>query len=233
MSKSTPVPHGTHRGYGSGCRCDECKAAERVYRKGRRADLLASGQIPHGTVNGHSNYGCRCEPCCVAGSAKSRAYRQTNAGSLNGRRRAAYAQNPEPARRAMQAYYRRHEANLRSKRRDYYAANREAVIASVMRWATRNPDRANEIKGRRRARKAAGDTRVVTVRDWRRVCARHHNCCAYCGAGGKLTQDHVIPIARGGRHAIGNLLPACGACNFSKGSKLLVEWRALRLAETA
>ena len=36
----------------------------------------------------------------------------------------------------------------------------------------------------------------------------------------------IMPIIRGGRHSIGNLLPACGSCNSSKGAKLLVEWRA-------
>lgn len=37
--------------------------------------------------------------------------------------------------------------------------------------------------------------------------------------------DHVIPVVRGGRHAIGNILPACAACNGSKHAALLVVWR--------
>ncbi|MEU4427510.1 HNH endonuclease [Actinoplanes sp. NPDC024001] len=36
--------------------------------------------------------------------------------------------------------------------------------------------------------------------------------------------DHVIPVALGGRHAIGNLAPACRGCNNSKNDDLLIEW---------
>ncbi|TGB13887.1 HNH endonuclease [Streptomyces sp. MZ04] len=49
--------------------------------------------------------------------------------------------------------------------------------------------------------------------------------CAYCGIPGDLTVDHVIPISRGGRHAIGNLVPACLTCNLTKNVMFLVEWR--------
>lgn len=34
-----------------------------------------------------------------------------------------------------------------------------------------------------------------------------------------LHRDHVIPLARGGAHAIANLVPACATCNTSKGAK--------------
>jgi hypothetical protein len=37
--------------------------------------------------------------------------------------------------------------------------------------------------------------------------------------------DHVIPLAKGGRHTIGNVLPVCGYCNSTKHSLLLVVWR--------
>lgn len=40
--------------------------------------------------------------------------------------------------------------------------------------------------------------------------------CAYCGAGGDLHIEHVVPISRGGGHAIGNIVPACESCNYSK-----------------
>lgn len=36
-----------------------------------------------------------------------------------------------------------------------------------------------------------------------------------CDGAPATTVDHVVPVARGGRHA-GNLVPACAACNASK-----------------
>ena len=40
--------------------------------------------------------------------------------------------------------------------------------------------------------------------------------CAYCGSSGDLHIEHFIPIAKGGPHAIGNIVPACQSCNYSK-----------------
>ena len=43
--------------------------------------------------------------------------------------------------------------------------------------------------------------------------------CHYCGkrvGAEALTMDHVVPVARGGMSAKGNVVPACEACNKSK-----------------
>lgn len=62
--------------------------------------------------------------------------------------------------------------------------------------------------------------------DWLRLVNRYHHCCAYCGKYAEcIEQDHVIPRVRGGKHTIGNLLPACPSCNRHKNSSLLVEWK--------
>lgn len=71
--------------------------------------------------------------------------------------------------------------------------------------------------------------------------------CAYCGMSlmsddavrrndgrvpsgtSRMVVDHVVPRARGGKDAIGNLAPACSDCNCIKGSRS-VEWLAARLA---
>lgn len=81
---------------------------------------------------------------------------------------------------------------------------------------------------RRRERTEASDTRLVTLRDWRQLIDRYDGLCAYCHERPATDQDHIIPVSRGGRYSIGNLLPACRSCNSSKGSKLLVEWRGAR-----
>lgn len=51
---------------------------------------------------------------------------------------------------------------------------------------------------------------------WRRWVEFGHRC-AYCGAGGDLQVEHVTPISKGGEHHLGNIVPACQRCNFSKG----------------
>jgi len=49
--------------------------------------------------------------------------------------------------------------------------------------------------------------------------------CTYCFSKNDIEADHVIPIARGGQHSIGNLVPACRKCNASKGAKTITEWK--------
>lgn len=57
--------------------------------------------------------------------------------------------------------------------------------------------------------------------------------CAYCGAGDiALQRDCVMPISRGGRYTLENVVPACGSCNASKRNDEVTSWlRRKRLDE--
>lgn len=57
--------------------------------------------------------------------------------------------------------------------------------------------------------------------------------CAYCGAAdGPLQRDCVLPISRGGRYTLANVVPACGRCNASKCNAEVTAWlRRHRLDE--
>lgn len=48
--------------------------------------------------------------------------------------------------------------------------------------------------------------------------------CAYCGAGGPLQKDCMLPISRGGRYTVSNVVPACGSCNASKCNSEVTVW---------
>lgn len=50
--------------------------------------------------------------------------------------------------------------------------------------------------------------------------------CAYCGASGRLTQDHFIPLCDPGCPGTvqGNIVPACRKCNGSKGRLHPAQW---------
>lgn len=59
--------------------------------------------------------------------------------------------------------------------------------------------------------------------------------CAYCGADGvPLQRDCVLPISRGGRYTLANVVPACRSCNASKCNSETTTWlRRKRLDERA
>jgi hypothetical protein len=48
--------------------------------------------------------------------------------------------------------------------------------------------------------------------------------CVYCGSGGGLTLEHILPRARGGPDVPENAVWVCASCNSRKGSKRLYEW---------
>lgn len=49
--------------------------------------------------------------------------------------------------------------------------------------------------------------------------------CQYCGCGGEMTFDHVIPRSKGGRTTWENVVASCGRCNLTKSNKTLQEAR--------
>jgi 5-methylcytosine-specific restriction endonuclease McrA len=58
--------------------------------------------------------------------------------------------------------------------------------------------------------------------------------CAYCGVtDGALQRDCILPISRGGRYTLDNVVPACRSCNASKGNEEVTHWlRRRRLDES-
>lgn len=89
-------------------------------------------------------------------------------------------------------------------------------------WALENPDKQRAIYANRRARKKGAGLFKVEHNDLARMYAQ---ACTYCGSKKDIQIDHVIPLAKGGTHSLGNLTPACKACNMSKKDLLLAEWK--------
>jgi 5-methylcytosine-specific restriction endonuclease McrA len=59
--------------------------------------------------------------------------------------------------------------------------------------------------------------------------------CAYCGSPAlALQKDCVLPISRGGRYTLTNVVPACRSCNASKCNDEVTGWlRRKKLDERA
>jgi 5-methylcytosine-specific restriction endonuclease McrA len=59
--------------------------------------------------------------------------------------------------------------------------------------------------------------------------------CAYCGSRAtSMQKDCVLPISRGGRYTLPNVVPACPSCNASKCNDEVTGWlRRKRLDEGA
>ena len=129
--------------------------------------------------------------------------------------------------------------------KDFYRANKEKYHELAKQWREENREKWLEINRlaakrrradgghvlediRRRARKIENGLHLVTKRDLNRILNRYRGCCAYCGHSlrwATLHWDHVLPLAKGGRHCKANLLPTCSDCNQSKGADFYTFWR--------
>lgn len=178
---------------------------------------------------------CWCRECRTADARRVRANNPTGARNASAR---FYARHRE--RRAAEALDWYHTNKNRVL--DYRAANaehfkayaaayagthRESLNARARAWRAEHLEEARERARRRQhLKRAATRGSDVTLEAWSDLCSLWDHCCAYCGSTEvSLTQDHVVPLTRGGRHIMANLLPACRHCNCSKGARSLSEWR--------
>ena len=97
----------------------------------------------------------------------------------------------------------------------------------------RSPARAARY-ARRRRRRIAQKVHDLNAAQWSAL-KRAWGGCAYCGAAGTpLQKDCVLPISRGGRYVLDNVVPSCRSCNTSKCNAEVTSWmRRKKLDERA
>jgi 5-methylcytosine-specific restriction endonuclease McrA len=95
------------------------------------------------------------------------------------------------------------------------ASGKEAE--TLRRYRQKNPDKVREFTRRRKGRKI-GRLPYGTIPKLREA---QKNRCAICSASLKHGDhlDHILPLARGGRHEPGNLQLLCPPCNLHKSDR--------------
>lgn len=163
-------------------------------------DLFAKNKAKK---DGLQNY---CRKC---GYEASKKYASTHKKEAVQRSLRYKANNPEKVRLS--------RAKTRIKRVEYDKAYRQKY---AIHYRHRHAERMHV----RRARMQNNGVFLITNKELKRL---YGGSCFYCHKVGKMTIDHVVPISRGGRHSIGNLVSACKPCNSSKHDKFITEWQGL------
>ena len=94
-------------------------------------------------------------------------------------------------------------------------------------WSLRNYDKIYSYavagKAKRRALCNKFNLSHAEFRTWKESQPK---VCVYCNVKceDSFHVDHIVPLSRGGEHAISNLAIACPTCNLSKNNKLVEEW---------
>ena len=163
----------------------------------------------------------------LTAAERQRRYRERNAEKVRESQQRWLAANPERRREIARAFYLRNREESMARSIAWRAANLDAARRHRMESHYRNY--AKDIM-RMSARRAHVRAFVVTDKDVRRLMSQ---ACAECGSSRSLHVDHIVPLSRGGRHAIGNLQMLCQSCNLSKNNRLTVEWRRHKAARAA
>ena len=172
----------------------------------------------------------RCKPCVRA--------------HVRAKRAASTPEQKAHLARLAHANYMRHQVQRLADRKIYVEANKEAIaaaqharymanrlerIAYIKLWRAAHPNynrnrlRANPEMGRqyvkdRRASKLNAPINDITPAQWLEIQAAQNHRCYYCGkrCKGRMTQDHITPLTKGGAHTLHNIIGACAMCNSLK-----------------
>lgn len=118
---------------------------------------------------------------------------------------------PEPVRKR--------KRRLISRKSYYKHLNKN--LHRVREWRKKNQEKLWLMEKRRRAlkRNASGSH---TFLEWQSLVREYGHMCPYCQRKEpeiRLTEDHIVPLSKGGTDNIDNIQPLCLSCNCSKGAR--------------
>lgn len=152
---------------------------------------------------------------------KNREWQVKNRKLLSDLARKYYWENPEVYRSRSRKYSSQNKDLIAVKNFVYKSENAVRLNKQTKEWRIKNPDKVVEQNNRRRQRVYKNGLFAVSAKEVRKLMSRP---CFYCAASSQHL-DHVVPVSRGGRHSIGNLVPSCQKCNQSKANKFITEWQ--------
>lgn len=181
----------------------------------------------------HGKYGLRSK-CRECRSAEKKQYYETHKEKTSINRKLYYELHKEQEKEAMKLYRvknkeylnemaRLYQINNKEERKQYRERKKEYFKEKHKQYKLNNPD-YNKTNCQRRKAKKMSLPNDLTIQQWEECKKTFNNKCCYCGKDGVMTQEHFVPLSKGGEYTINNIIPACASCNFSKHNKDFFEW---------
>ena len=168
-------------------------------------------------------------------------YRINQAKELQRHKEWAIA-NPKKVKQLWKEWYQKNKQKRKQYYKDYNIRNRERIKKRSAKhwkehkkelsirykeWQQNNREKYRHINRQYsfRKRDAKGSH---TLKQWEKLKKEYNYCCAICGMQEpfteqhypKLTEDHIIPLNKGGSNFIENIQPLCQSCNSRKNDSI-------------
>lgn len=150
--------------------------------------------------------------------AYQRDYRAKHIEEINKNGRVYHAKNREKHNKNRCLYYVEHIEEKKAYDSVYYKTPKGKAVSKA------------HAQRRRARKKAAGG--ILSQQDIASLFNHPILLCYYCGVRlnygkkpVKATIDHIVPLSKGGRNELSNLVLACGRCNMTKSAKLLEDFK--------
>lgn len=151
-------------------------------------------------------------------SEKNRQWNLENKEKMDSYRRKWKEKNSDSDKR----YYENNKEKLLKRNAKYRSENHELMRFYKRKWKVINREKIYHNEKIRRSNKTEG---YYTIAQWDDARKYFDFKCAYCGNYHEnLTQDHFIPLSKGGTYTDDNIIPICAKCNSSKWNNDFEEW---------
>lgn len=146
-----------------------------------------------------------------------------------------HLENREEILKRKRQYNKRRKNEITEYNKKYYIKNSDNVKFRVREWIKNNPGKYKDLKIRNYHTRKSRQKNLLstfTKKEWNECKEYFKNKdgileCAYCGKElNRATQDHFIPVSKGGNYTKDNIIPVCLSCNCSKCDKDFDEWYA-------
>lgn len=121
-------------------------------------------------------------------------------------------------------YYKRHRKKKLADSKAWYEANKERRMRQNRVWRCRNPERVKLYRHNQELleKRAIVPHASLTPRNLAELLRRQNGICAICCSPmtDSYTLDHIIPLSKGGPHAIYNIQLTHHHCNSMKQAKV-------------
>ena len=154
---------------------------------------------------------------------QAKIYREANKVAIAERTKSYYEANRDAIIERGKLNYETNKESISEQKKLYRKINKEAISMHKKLYLQANRGKHNISEQRREAIKRQLPS-TLTLAQWELIKISFDGRCCYCGKEEPLTQEHFIPLSKGGEYTHNNILPACQSCNSSKNTRDFLIW---------